>query len=163
MEADAARRDDLVVQRLSKERVAEAIGDVGADDGLLFDHAGGRSLLERCLELLIGIRHHLAQDVQLELVPDDRGHAKDSICAVAQPRQSLAHRVAQPFGDPTGQTLIANPQQCAITPLPPVPKRPTTCGPSRRSAARRGNRVLKLLTDLIAAVIQPVFDGLIEC
>ena len=117
MESDAARRDHLVIQRLPKERVAEAIHDRRADDGALFDDGRGRSFLERCLELIVGHDQYLAQDVQLELAPDDRGHAEDSIRAIGQPRQSLAHRVAQPLGDPTGQTLIADPLQRAIAPL----------------------------------------------
>jgi hypothetical protein len=63
MQSGAARRDDLVIQRLPKERVAEAIRDRGADDGSLVDDRRGRSLLERCLELFVGDDEHPAQDV----------------------------------------------------------------------------------------------------
>jgi hypothetical protein len=94
-------RRNLLVQRLPKERVAEAIHNRGADDGPLFDDGRGRCLVERGFELDFETRKHVAQDVQLELAPDNRRHAEDSIRAVAQARQSLANRVAQPFRDAT--------------------------------------------------------------
>ena len=75
MQPDTARRHDLVVQRLLKERVAEPIGDRGADHRVLLHQRRTHCIFERTLEFFIRSSMHAPQDVKLELASDYRRHA----------------------------------------------------------------------------------------
>ena len=75
VQPNPSRGDDLLVQSLLEERVGEAVAH-DAHTGLLLEHIRSQGLLERVEELLLVHLSHLLQGLQLELSPDNRGHAE---------------------------------------------------------------------------------------
>ena len=70
VQPNATRHNDLVVQRLSEERVGKAVGHRYATDGALLDNSCPYCLFQRCLQTLLRYQQYLLQDFDLKLATD---------------------------------------------------------------------------------------------
>ena len=93
-EPDSPWRDDLVIQGLTKQRVAKPVSNVHALQRLLFENRGGHRLFERSLELFFRVRVHAPQNFKLELAPDACRGAEQLVRARRQAGETLTHNVA---------------------------------------------------------------------
>ena len=102
VQLDAARRGELLVQRVAHQHMHEAVA-IAAGDGV--EHAGGHGLVQCLLQRgLVGLDVQLQQQAQLEMAPDAGGDGQHAPGARRQARQPAGDHVAHAIGH-AGQCL----------------------------------------------------------